>query len=171
MRAGERGRREGGFTYMGVVFLVGLAGLGLAGAGSSWSLASQRERERELLWVGNQYARALKAYHDQSPGTRQYPSRLEDLVEDKRFAATRHHLRRLYADPVTREPFEVVLHTDGRVAGVRSRSAAAPLKQDNFPFKWRNFKDTTRYSDWHFIADGHPSRLPPAPAAAASAPK
>ena len=165
MRAGERGRREGGFTYMGALFLVGLMGLAAAGAGSSWSLASQRARERELLWVGNQYARALKAYHDQSPGARQYPSRLQDLVEDKRFPTTRHHLRRLYADPVTGEPFDVVLHTDGRIAGVRSRSGAAPLKQDNFPLKWRAFKGMARHADWQFIADGHPSKAPSAAAA------
>lgn len=152
---------------MGALFLVALVGLGLAGAGSSWSLASQRAKERELLWVGSQYARALKSYHDQSPGARQYPSRLEELVEDRRSPTTRHHLRRLYADPVTREPFDVVLHSDGRIAGVRSRSDAAPLKQDNFPAKRREFKGMTRYSDWQFIADGHPSKLP---AAAASAP-
>lgn len=143
---------------MGALFAVSLVGLGLAGAGASWSLASQRAKERELLWVGGQYARALRAYHDQSPGLRQYPARLEDLVEDKRFPAPRHHLRQLYLDPVTREPFDIVLHTDGRIAGVRSRSEAAPLKQDNFPARWRDFKGMTRYSEWKFIADEHPLR-------------
>ncbi|GAB3775048.1 hypothetical protein GCM10028796_50460 [Ramlibacter monticola] len=171
MRAGKAPRRQGGFTYFGVLFLLVLLGLGLAGTGETWTLASRRARERELLWTGNQYARAIKAYYNQSPGVRQFPSQLEDLVEDRRFPVPRRHLRQLYADPITRERFDVVLSQDGRIGGVRSHSDNTPLKQDNFPVKFRDFKGTTRYSDWLFIADnlpGSPSRPTAAGAAGAA---
>lgn len=160
MRAGKGRRTQAGFTYFGVLFLLVLLGLGMAGTGEAWSVASKRARERELLWVGHQYARAIRAYHSQSPGVRQFPSRLEELVEDRRFPEPRRHLRNLYLDPVSLEPFEAVLSADGKIAGVHSRSDATPMKQDNFPVKYRDFKGSTRYSDWLFVADvpGAPRR-------------
>ncbi|HET8747624.1 MAG TPA: type II secretion system protein [Ramlibacter sp.] len=155
MRAGKA-RAQGGFTYLTVLFLVVLLGIGLAGTGETWSLTSRRAREKELLWVGNQYARAIRSYYMQSPGARQFPAQLEDLLEDRRFPIPRHHLRQLYADPITREGFQTVLAEDGRIGGVRSRSDDTPLKQDNFPAKFRDFKGATQYSDWLFIADNLP---------------
>src|SRR5512132_4179287 len=155
MRAGKR-RGQHGFTYLGVLFLLVLLGLGLAGTGEAWSVASRRLREKELLWVGNQYARAIRSYYLQSPGARQFPSQLEDLVEDRRFPEPRRHLRQLYADPISRERFDIVLSEDGRIGGVRSHSDETPMKQDNFPPKFRDFKGSTHYADWLFIADNLP---------------
>ena len=152
MRAGS----QRGFTYLGVLFLLVLLGLGLAGTGEAWSLASRRASEKELLWVGNQYARAIRAYYTQSPGVRQFPAQLEDLLEDRRFPEPRRHLRQMYQDPITRDAFEVVPSQDGRIGGVRSRSDGTPMKQDNFPAKFRDFKGLTKYSDWLFIADNLP---------------
>jgi type II secretory pathway pseudopilin PulG len=166
MPAGEASRPQQGFTYIGVLFLTALMGLGLAGTGEAWQLSRQRERERELLWVGNQYARALKAYHEQTPGLRRYPERLEELLEDRRFPVPRHHLRQLYPDPVTREAWGVVLAPDGRIAGVRSRSEDPPIKQAGFPARWDAFKGMTHYSDWQFLAGGNQAR--PATAAASA---
>jgi type II secretory pathway pseudopilin PulG len=159
--------RQGGFTYLGVLFLLVLLGLGLAGTGEAWSVASRRAREKELLWVGNQYARAIRSYYMQSPGTRQFPSQLEDLLEDRRFPEPRRHLRQLYADPISHDRFDVVLAEDGRIGGVRSHSDETPMKQDNFPVKYRDFKGSTHYSDWLFIADNLPGS-PRRPQAAAS---
>lgn len=175
MRPGSRRRaralrgagRERGFTYLGVLFVVTLVGLGLAGTAETWTIASRRAKERALLWTGNQYARALKSYRDQSPGVKQYPVRLEELVEDRRFPAPKHHLRELYVDPITRSEWDTVLDPTGRIAGVRSRSSDTPLKQAGFPLKWQDFKGLTRYSDWQFVADG---ARQPASAAAGSAP-
>jgi type II secretory pathway pseudopilin PulG len=148
-------RGEGGFSYLGALFLVAILGLGLAGASQSWSIASQRARERELLWVGSQYARALKSYYEQSPGLRQYPKRLEDLLEDGRFPVPRRHLRRLYPDPVTRSAdWGLVKTGDGRIAGVHSRSEQEPWKRANFPRGWESFSGASKYSDWKFVAGG-----------------
>ena len=174
MRAGERRRRRrsGGFTYFGVLFLVTLTGLGLAIAGTTWTLATKRARERELLWAGTQYSRAIQAYYLQSNGVRRYPDRLEDLLEDQRFPQPRHHLRQLYLDPVSRQPFKTVIGPEGRIAGVYSPSDDTPLKQDNFPFRWQQFKGLQHYSDWQFVADSAKpaASASSAPRAAASAP-
>jgi type II secretory pathway pseudopilin PulG len=164
MRAGETVRSQRGFTYLGVLFLMVLMGLGLAGAGQTWSLASQRMRERQLLWVGGQYARAIRAYYDQTQGVKQYPTKLEDLVEDHRFPEPRHHLRQLYLDPITQQPFDVILAPDGRIGGVHSHSEDVPLKQADFPQRWKDFKNAGHYSDWLFKAaePGTNQQKPPA---------
>jgi type II secretory pathway pseudopilin PulG len=154
MRAGKAARRSGGFTYLGVLFLVMLMGLGLSGTLQAWSTANQRGKERDLLWVGEQYARAIRAYYQQSPGLRQYPQKLEDLLEDKRFPTTRHHLRRLYPDPITGSlEWGLIKTMDGRIAGVHSTSEAEPWKKDNFPLRWKDFTDKTQYAEWRFVAD------------------
>ena len=168
MRTGEARRRQSGFTYLGVLFLVMLVGLGLSITGPAWTLAAQRARERDLLWTGQQYARAIQSYYVQSPGVRRFPDRLEDLLEDRRFPETRHHLRQLYRDPVSREPFQPVIAPDGRIGGVRSPSEARPLKQDGFPMRWQQFKGMERYSDWQFVADA--AKPPTAPASASMVP-
>jgi len=112
MRTGSA--RQGGFTYLGALFLLALTGLALAVTGDAWSVASRRARERELLWAGNQYVRALTAYRDQSPGARQFPMQMEELLEDRRFPQPRHHLRQLHADPVARAPFVIIRNAQGR---------------------------------------------------------
>jgi type II secretory pathway pseudopilin PulG len=154
MPVGRARRRDGGFTYLGVLFVVVLLGLGLAGASEVWSIASQRTRERQLLWVGNQYARALKSYYTQSPGARQYPLRLDELVEDRRFPEPRRHLRQLYPDPVGRSAeWGLILNAEGRIGGIASLSEQTPLKQAGFPPAWEKFEGMTKYSDWRFVAD------------------
>ncbi|BAU76669.1 type II secretion system protein [Metapseudomonas furukawaii] len=162
MRTGERG-----FTYLGVLFLVMLMGMALAGAGQLWSTTSQRARERDLLWVGNQYAQALRSYYRASPGVAQYPASLEDLLEDNRFPSPRQHLRRLYPDPITgRTDWGLVRAFDGRIAGVYSPSRQAPLKQARFPAEWVEFEGLRSYADWRFVAEkafmeGTPGRTTP----------
>jgi type II secretory pathway pseudopilin PulG len=148
------GRRAGGFTYFGVLFLIMLLGLGLGGACEIWSVTNQRAQERQLLWVGTQYARALKTYYEQSPGARQYPLKLEDLLEDRRFPVPKRHLRKLYADPVGRgSGWITILNADGRIGGVRSQSEQTPMKQAGFPLRWEDFNGRAKYAEWRFVAD------------------
>ena len=152
-RPGTAGRQRG-FTYFGVLFLVLLVGLSLGLAGQLWSSQSLRARERELLWVGNQYAQALRSYYRSSPGLAQYPQRLDELLLDPRFPGVRRHLRRLYADPLTGGNEWGLIHAfDGRIAGVYSLSTRRPLKQANFPAQWVEFDGMASYADWRFVAE------------------
>lgn len=147
-------RRQSGFTYLGVLFLVALMGGVLASAGQLWAVQAQRERERELLWVGSQYAQALRSYYRSSPGVAQYPAALEDMLEDNRFPSPQRHLRRLYRDPVTgHSDWGMVRSADGRIAGVYSLSQRRPLKQHGFPTQWIDFAGTQQYSEWRFVAE------------------
>ncbi|UCO97544.1 type II secretion system protein [Metapseudomonas lalkuanensis] len=149
MRTGEQG-----FTYLGVLLLVMLMGMALAGAGQLWSTASQRARERDLLWVGSQYAQALRSYYRASNGVSQYPAALEDLLEDNRFPQAMRHLRRLYPDPVTGSLDWGLIHSfDGRIAGVYSQSRQRPLKQAHFPAQWVEFEGMGSYAEWRFVAE------------------
>lgn len=164
-------RRARGFTYLGVLFLVALMGLGLSGVLQLWSIANQRAHERELLWVGDQYARALQSYYLQSPGTRTYPKSLDDLVVDNRFPTPRRHLRKLYADPVTRSTdWGLIKAPDGGIAGVHSLSTAEPWKKAEFARRWEDFKDRGAYAEWRFVANvGLLGENKPAAGVAASA--
>ena len=128
MRTGERPtrcRQERGFSYLGLLFFIALTAAALAALGQRWSMAAQRERERELLFRGQAIARAIESYATATPGRPAYPQRLEDLVEDRRGLQPRHHLRQLYADPFTGEAdWELIPASPPAtgILGVRSRS-------------------------------------------------
>src|SRR6187549_538427 len=107
-------RCEAGFTYIGILIAMALFGVALAATGEVWRTAAQREREQELLFVGNQYRQAFMNYYAGTPaGKPRFPRTLENLVEDNRFPVTRRHLRRVYADPMTGKPDWVLLDAPG----------------------------------------------------------
>ena len=115
-----------GFTYLAILFVVAVTGLGFAGLGEAWSRTRQREKEAELLWIGNQFRQAIGFYYERSPGaTKRYPDKLEDLLEDKRFVTTQRYLRHIYADPITGKPdWDFVSAPGGGIMGVKSRSTS-----------------------------------------------
>lgn len=146
-------RRAGGFTYLGVLFAVAMLGITLAITGSVYSMERQRSREQELLWVGAQYRAAIARYYQQSAlGLHQYPRTLADLVEDRRDGLVRHHLRRLYPDPMTGQAnWDVQLAADGAIVGVASRSRGRPVKQVGFKASDAFFENAECYCDWRFV--------------------
>lgn len=146
-------RAESGYTYLLLLFGIAAMGLFAAGAAEGWSQLAQRERERELLFAGNQYREALRRYFEAIPDAAQrHPARLEELVEDTRFAGTRHHLRRLYPDPMTGQADWVLLRQGERIVGVHSRATGQPLKQNGFAARDQEFAGAGSYADWKFIA-------------------
>lgn len=150
---GKPAGEEGGFAYLGVLFAVALLGVSLAATATLWQLEQQRERERELLFVGHQFRLAIESYYRQSPGPiKAYPRRFDDLLRDTRYPNTVRHLRRVHRDPMTGEAqWGVVRAADGGISGVYSLSDAAPIKVANFSARDRGFEGKTRYSDWRFI--------------------
>lgn len=163
-------RRERGYSYLAVLFLVALTAAGLAALGQAWSTAAERERERELLFRGAEIARAIAAYAQATPNPpQQYPRSLDDLLSDHRGLRLRHHLRRAYADPFTGEPdWELVAEPGqpGAFSAVRSRSAH-PLMLEYGPDGARvSFARDLLFSSRN--ATTHPQG-PAEPASAASA--
>ena len=135
---------------MTVLFIVAIIAAGLALTGQVWQTSASREREAELLFVGNQYRKAIERYYLQGP-QRQYPRSLEDLLKDPRQPGTVRYLRRLYLDPITEKEFVLVKAPDGGILGVQSESEAAPMKTANFKLRDRTFDGAQKYSDWKFI--------------------
>ena len=154
--------RQRGFTYLAVLFLVAMMAGGLALAGEVWHTSAMREKEADLLHVGNEYRKAIERYY--LSGTRQYPKNLADLVKDPRQPGTVRHLRRLYPDPITgKDEWGLVKADDGGIAGVYSTSEAAPLKTGGFAVRDASFEGKTKYADWQFVfAPTQVSSKPPA---------
>jgi len=144
-------RAERGFNYLGMLVIVALMGLGLAAFGELYSHAAQREKERELLFVGNQFRDAIASYYNKSPGAKAYPKKLEDLVEDTRFPMPQRHLRRVYRDPMTgKSDWALVDAPGGGFMGVHSLSEERPIKSGDFSAKDASFEDAENYTKWMF---------------------
>lgn len=159
-RRGVPARAQRGFSYIGLILVVAAFGVALAAIGELWSTQAQREREAELLQVGRAYRQAILSYHASSrPGTPAYPSRLEELLEDRRGPVLRRHLRQLYPDPITASgDWGLITTADGRVRGVYSKSQAIPLKKAGFDAPESQFENAQSYADWRFE---HVLRAPP----------
>jgi len=144
-----RACRSSGFTYLTILFVVAIMGAGLALVGEVWHTGAVREREAELLYVGNQYRKAIERYY--LAGPRQYPRSLSDLLKDARKPGTERYLRQLYPDPVTGKDWGIMKAPDGGVMGVHSVSNDKPLKTARFLIRDREFEGAASYSDWKFV--------------------
>ncbi len=157
--------RQRGFTYIGLLLLIAIGGIGLSIVGPVWHAEAQREREKELLFIGEQYARAIGSYYESTPGeARQYPATLEDLLEDRRFPVVRRHLRKLYRDPMTNDAEWGLILQQGRIVGVHSLSERRPVKQEGFAEAYSGFAGARAYREWRFTgtAGGLPTLVPSA---------
>jgi len=146
--------REAGFALIWVMMLSTALALSTAAllevAAQGWRKAS----ENELLAIGAEFTRAFQRYEEATPpGASPYPRRLQDLVQDPRFAQPRRYLRQVYADPLTgKAEWGLLPSPDGGIQGVYSLARGKPLQAQSVP---PNPAET--YRDWRF---GY--RLPPA---------
>jgi len=171
--SGMRARaRQGGFTYFAVIFLVAATGIGSAAVGMLWHTAQQREKERELQAIGDEFRRAIESYRRLAVGARrQYPRTLDDLLLDPRLPGVRRHLRRIYIDPLTgNDEWGLVRAPDGGIMGVHSLSEARPMKTAAFAPADFAFEGATRYSEWQFVYRESRAAPPPLGWKPASAP-
>jgi hypothetical protein len=118
------------------------------------SVEAKRQREIQLLWIGDQYRAALRSYHDVNPagGVQQYPQKLEDLLADVRSPVVRRHIRQIYADPFTGKADWVLEQEGGRIVGLHSRDEGAPLLHAGFGSANGRFSASLSHADWHFLA-------------------
>lgn len=145
-----------GYTYLTVLFAVAIMGVGLALTGEVWRTAAMRDKEAELLFVGNQFRQAIGRYYLSGP--RQYPRSLSDLLKDPRRPGTERYLRRLYADPITGgNEWGLVKAPDGGIMGVHSLSPAAPIKTAGFAARDRHLEGAAQYLEWRFVYEPGPA--------------
>lgn len=133
-----------------------IMGIVAATAGNVWHLAQKREKEQELIFVGNQFRQAIGLYFEKTPGSasskKQYPKTLESLLQDNRTVFTQRYLRKIYWDPFTKsKEWGLVESPDGGIMGVYSLSEAVPLKQKNFKAADQDLEGKSKYTEWKFI--------------------
>ena len=181
----SRARRPRGFTYLGVLFIVGLLAITAAAAGVVWAAAQQRDNEVELVFVGRQFAAAIERYRaasrppaadataDPSVDPRAnpaalYPRSLEALLRDDRAITPQHHLRRVYLDPMTgNAQWGLIRLPGGGIVGVHSLSARQPFPRKfvvaGFSPPPPPAQGVMTYRDWHFVAPSAEALLAPQP--------
>jgi type II secretory pathway pseudopilin PulG len=148
-RLTRTGSAQRGFTYMSLLFFIAVLGIGLAATAVSWQTAAQREKERELLFVGAQFQEAIGLYYHRSPGeAKEFPKKLADLIKDARFPTVERHLRRLYRDPITgKDNWGLVAAPDGGIMGIYSLSTDQPIRTLGLEAEEGA---TVTYRDWKF---------------------
>ena len=154
-RARACATRAHGFTYVWALAAVALFSIGLAVLGPMWSDATRRDREQELIRVGQIYAQAIANYYVRTPGSlKQYPQKLEELLLDERFWGTQRHLRKLHPDPLMpSRPWGLIRDEQGRIQGVYSQSNLKPFTQQAIDLGAVRLPVVDRYADWRFTPD------------------
>lgn len=143
---------QSGFTYLFVLMLIALIGMGLAAAGTLWRTDAQRARETELLFIGGQYRQAIRSYYALDPAQPRLPQSIDDLLQDNRRPDIVRHLRRAYRDPLTGGEFALIRTPDTQgIVGVMSQATGRPFKIAGFLPENEAFSDAASYADWRFV--------------------
>ncbi len=147
--------KQDGYTYFGILFVVALIGFALTGASLITQVEQQREKEKQLLFIGQQYINAIASYYNDAPGgNKHYPRKLNELLRDPRFPNIKRHLRKPWLDPLTLSFEWGIVHTkQGGIAGIYSLGKGAPFKRAGFETTMPQsfLANKNSYRDWKFI--------------------
>ena len=158
--------------------LVGLAAAGIlmSAALPVWSQAARREREAELVFRGEQYARAVALYQRTYAGA--FPPDVETLLEER-------FLRRQYRDPMVEHgEFRILHEADAGDPGGETPATERPRENEDrggvvgvvsssSENSLRVYNGATRYDQWVFLyteTSGAPGGAPASGSDAAEAP-
>lgn len=156
-------KRQGGFTYLFLLFTIAIVSVGLVGAASVHHYTERRQAEAELLRIGREFQAALASYRAVG-STREFPLTLDELLEDERGGVLHRHLRKIHRDPVTREAEWGLVRIGGRIVGVHSLSTARPIKVAGFHPGEEHLENARSYEEWRFmVVPDQPGLLPGAP--------
>src|SRR5215467_9525989 len=104
-------RKDAGFSLAALIFFATAASILAAAAVPAYQMQAKREREKELIFRGEEYTRAIQKYQRKF-GV--YPSSVDQLVQTNGL----RFLRRVYKDPITDKDFRFIrVNPDGSVAG------------------------------------------------------
>lgn len=155
-------RSAAGFTYIGLLMMIAISGIGLAALGQAWHTASQRDKEQELIFVGLQISHAISHYYEFTPSPiKQYPPTLAALLDDRRGPKPVRHLRKIYIDPMTASRDWGLIKSASGITGVYSQSKLRPFKQEDFSEDLQGFSGAGSYRDWQFVASDKGSTVTP----------
>jgi type II secretory pathway pseudopilin PulG len=189
-----RGGTARGYAMAALLVAMSVMAVMMTVAMPVWKQMAQREKEEELIFRGQQYARAIGLFQRKSANA--MPPNVDVLVEQR-------FLRKKYKDPVTNDDFEPLTLTSqagrGATPGGGSQTAARPGQPATGPAtpavastpspgppslagvigvvsksreqSIRTYKGRTHYNEWTFIflvpspAPGTTGGVPGAPGA------
>jgi type II secretory pathway pseudopilin PulG len=154
------------------MFVISLLSIMAAAAGTTWSFLSQRDRERELQFVGRQYREAIERYGRAHAGQAQpFPTELSQLLGGSGPLGVRRFLRKLYFDPMTGSAeWGLVKTLEGGIVGVYSLSTLRPIRsRSSYALDEATFASARSYQDVKYVVAA--SLLAPTPPPASNAPK
>jgi type II secretory pathway pseudopilin PulG len=184
-RMNLRGQSENGYAMAALLVIMAVMAVMMSVAMPVWNHASQREKEAELVFRGQQYSRAIGLFERKYANTP--PPNIDVLVQER-------FLRKKYKDPITNADFVPVSvlgatpagvargggpgpgvattpgapvggagGTGGGIVGVTSASKATSI---------RVYNGATHYNEWRFVyappaatpgAGGGPGSTTPGP--------
>ncbi len=99
MRKTAIARAECGYAMVALLILMAVMAVAMTVALPAWSTLTRREKEAELVFRGEQYARAIVLFQRKYAGT--FPPTVDVLV-------TERFLRKKFKDPITNEDFKTI---------------------------------------------------------------
>ena len=107
----KRHRPDAGFSLAALIFFAAAASIVAAAAVPAYQMQAKREREKELIFRGQEYTRAIQKY-PRKFGT--YPSSVDQLIQTNNI----RFLRKAYKDPITGKDFRLIrINPDGSLSG------------------------------------------------------
>jgi hypothetical protein len=107
-------RSQSGYALLMVCFLAAAMMIATWAAVPDLLTQSQREKEEEMIWRGEQYARAVRLYYRKNG---RFPQSIEELTEKK---TTIRFLRQAYKDPMNKKDGEwrlIYIGPNGQLIG------------------------------------------------------
>jgi hypothetical protein len=86
---------QGGYAILLVLFFVTLMLLATISIAPNILTEARRQKEKEMIWRGNQYARGVKMYYRK---TGKFPTSMDDLIKPK--LGSVRFMRQAYKDPM-----------------------------------------------------------------------
>ncbi|HKY21521.1 MAG TPA: type II secretion system protein [Vicinamibacterales bacterium] len=163
MNLAAKASRSRGYAMAGLLVAISVMMILLTAALPAWSHMIRREKEEELIFRGNQYARAINQY--QRKFANASPASLDVLIEQRM-------LRKKFKDPLSPNEdgeFQLLyLNNEGTSSRGASPAAAAAgsvgsslgtkptggivgVASKNTAQSIRVFNGKTRYNEWQFV--------------------
>ena len=116
---GQQEKREAGYAMAALLVALSVMSVLASAAMPTWRQMSQREKEAELIFRGQQYARAIGLFQRRAgPGTN--PPNLDVLVQQR-------FLRKKYKDPITGGDFDLISPTTAIAGATAPATGTATL--------------------------------------------
>ena len=104
-------RKDAGFSLAALIFIATAVSILLSAAYPAYQMQAKRQTEEELIFRGEEYARAIQKFYRKF-GV--YPPSIDALVQTNGL----RFLRRVYKDPITGKDFRLIsISPDGTLIG------------------------------------------------------